>query len=248
MQVQPGRNTSATIALLLPILFATVLPATAGRADCGFAHVALEGTASEVERGCVALAKVLEAFAAMGFEIDPQFSLVFKDQVFVEMIDEQQQSERQLLQVAGFFDARRRLMEVTSFASAHQEDRQLWGVSWGPEIAESILHHELAHMATLEVLGESYWRTGRAWLEFIAYGIEFEVMAPLLKAQIFANNPTAKAFDGELEVNAVLHAADPDQFGLRSYLMADANGGLQFIRRLLADEVSFSRSDILWRR
>lgn len=225
-------------------------PARAEEADCGFDGVTVDGEPAEVERSCAALARVLEAFDAMGFRVEPKFSLTFKEQVFVEMRAQSPQpgGAPDLLQVSAFFDSRRKLIEVTSFDSAHQQDRRPWGVDWGPEIGESILHHELAHMATFAVLGEGYWHLSRAWLEFIAYCVEFEVMSPSLRGKILANNADLEPFAGVWEVNGFLHGVDPDGFGLRSYLMAEANGGLDFIRRIIAGEVPFSRNDVLWRR
>jgi hypothetical protein len=231
---------------LLCIVFSASAPAAAENGNCGFQLVTIKGTAVEVEQSCAALAKVLQTFAAIGFRIDPEFRLIFKDQVFVERLD--QAGQLDALRVLGFFDSRRSLIEMTSFQSSHQEERRPWGVIWGPEIAGSILHHELAHMATFAVLGDGYWRTDPSWLEFIAYSIEFEVMDPSLRAQILANNPSAEAFEGVLKVNPMLHGADPDRFGLRSYLMTRDKGGLEFIRRVLAGEVDFSTSDIVWRR
>lgn len=237
------------MALVLAISLA-VAPARAGETDCGFAGVTVEGGPAEIERSCVAIARVLEAFAAMGFRIDPKFSLVFRERVFVDVVAEPRRAdgEREALQVSGFFDSRRRLIEITSFDSAYQRSRRPWGVDWGPQIAESILHHELAHMATFAVLGDGYSRIGRAWLEFIAYSIEFEVMSPPLKARILANNAELEGFASIWEVNGFVHNADPDGFGLRSHLMTQANGGLEFIRRVIAGDVSFSRTDVLWRR
>lgn len=237
-----------TIALLAMVAGSGM--ASAEGTNCGFDDVSIEGEPAEVERSCAALERVLEAFDTMGFRIEPKFSLVFKDRVFVEMLAEPSQPHgaRELLQVSAFFDSRRKRIEVTSFDSAHQQDRRPWGVDWGPEIGESILHHELAHMATFAVLGEGYWHISRAWLEFIAYSVEFEVMGSSLKAQILATNTELDFFTNVWEVNSVLYSVDPDGFGLRSHLMTEANGGLEFIRRVIAGEVSFSRSDVLWRK
>lgn len=242
-------NLFNAIALLLSTSL-LVAPARAEETSCGFDGVTVEGNPVEVERSCAALARVLAAFDAMGFRIEPKFSPIFKERVFVEMVAESPQPDgaRELLQVSAFFDSHRKLVEMTSFDSPYQQDRRPWGVDWGPEIAESVLHHELAHMATFAVVDEGYRRIGRAWLEFIAYSIEFEVMDSSLRAQILARSPEAVAFASVWEVNGFLHGVDPDGFGLRSYLMAEANGGLEFIRRVIAGEVSFSRTDILWRR
>lgn len=227
-----------------------VASANAEETSCGFEDVTIEGDLEEVERSCAALARVLKAFDTMGFRVEPKFRLMFKERVLVEMIAESPEPDdrREFLQVSAFFDSRRNLIEATTFDSAYQQDRHPWGVDWGPEIAESILHHELAHMATFAVLGEGYRRIGRAWLEFIAYSIEFEVMNSSLMAQILANNAELEGFASIWEVNGVLHSVDPDGFGLRSHLMTKANGGLEFVRRVIADEVSFSRTDVLWRK
>lgn len=242
-------NLFSAIGLLLSIGLLAA-PAHAEETSCGFDGVTVEGRPAEVEGSCVALARVLAAFDAMGFPIEPKFSLIFKERVFVEMIAQSPQPDdaRELLQVSAFFDSRRKLIEITSFDSPYQQDRRPWGIDWGPEIAGSILHHELAHMATFAVLGEDYRRIGRAWLEFIAYSVEFEVMDTSLRARILARNPEAATFASVWEVNGFLHSVDPDGFGLRSHLMAEANGGLEFIRRVIAGEVPFSRTDVLWRR
>lgn len=227
-----------------------VNPARTETSDCGYNSVAVEGSASEQVHACAALEDVLGAFASMGFRVEPDFVLTFEDQVYVELVEDALGTPGgdERLQVSAFFDARRKRIEVASFAGNDKGDRRPWGIPWGLPVAMSILHHELAHMASLSILGDEYDRVGRAWLEFIAYSVEFSIMPEELRQQILAGHPAVEPFSSPYEVNAVVLAVDPDQFGLRAHLTTQANGGLEYIRRIITDDVSFSRADILWRR
>jgi hypothetical protein len=243
------RHPALTLAVLVSACLAGVSPAWAAHADCGYRAVTITGTATEVERGCAALSNVLETFAAMGFQVEPQFTLVFKDAVFVDLVADAvgSRSAPGRQRVSAYFDARRKRIEATSFQSRQQNDRRPWTIDWGPEVAESVLHHEFAHMATFAVLAGDHHHVGRAWLEYIAYSVEFHVMSPTLRQRILSRSADTKPFASELEVNPLLLALEPDQFGIRSHLTTQAKGGLDFLRRILIGDVEFSRGDILWR-
>ena len=87
-----------------------------------------------------------------------------------------------------------------------------------------------------------------AWHEFIAYSVQFDLMDRELKSKVLANYPDARAFQFPESVNPIVYAADPDEFGVSSYLFTEANSGPRFIGQLLVKEVPFSvqEFEFLW--
>lgn len=237
------------VATCLASLLMLPAPVSGSSSDCGHPAVAVHGAVTEIDAACRALRNVLDAFMAMGLVVEPRFELVFKDTVVVELVDDplSPPGGNSQLEVSAFFDARALRMEVTSFEDAGGRGRRPWGLEWTPAIGLSILHHELAHMASLSVLGADYALVGRPWLELIAYSVEFEVMPEELRGMILARHQDLKPFATMFEVNGMTLAIDPDSFGLRAHLTSRAHGGLEFVRRVLQGEVPFSRADILWR-
>lgn len=104
------------------------------------------------------------------------------------------------------------------------------------------------HAVVANLLGREYQKFAKAWHEFIAYAVQFDVMDGELKRQVLANYPDTKAFQFPENVNAIVYAADPDEFGVSSYLFTEANGGPRFIAQLLVKEVPFSTHEFefLW--
>jgi hypothetical protein len=231
------------------MLFAFAVAARAETTSCGHDAVRMDGAREEIAGGCDALAKVLSAFAQMGFAIEPQFALVFRDEVFVDLVDDPigTPGGPRRLEVSAFFDARSKRIEVTAFTAKRKGERRPWSMPWSSDIALSVLHHELVHMATFSVVDTAEKSPGRAWLEFVAYSVEFELMPPGLRKDVLSRYPTARPFISPYEVNPIVLAADPDLFGVRAHLTTAANGGLDYVRRLILGDVAFSLGDILWR-
>ncbi len=216
-------------------------------ADCGFDGVTIVGTATEIADGCRALSGVLGYFSRNGFSVEPHIKIVFKERVFVDLYDAQTLRIASRAQVSGFYDAQRMTVEIASASSPFQRDRKPWGIKWGREIAYSILQHELAHSVTHQILGTGYSRAAKAWLEFIAYSVQFEIMTPELRGAILQANPGINAFDRPEHVNDMIYGFNPDLFGLRAYLFTQASGGREFIRKIIAGEVTFETAP-LWTR
>lgn len=241
----PFRTAVAVAVLALPAVV-TGSPAVAA---CGFDGVVIFGSDDEQEMACGALTGVLAYFNGLGFAIDPTVDIHFKDRVFCDFRADELSGESCTVQVSGLYDSKRRLVEMTSPDSAFRDGRQPWGVEWGPEIAYSILQHELSHMAVGEILGERFQNLSAPWHEFIAYSVQFDLMSPALRSRVMDAYPDATPFAGNGNINPVIHAIDPDAFGVRSYLHAAAHGGGQFIVDILSQAVSQgagSGADYLW--
>lgn len=215
-------------------------------ADCGSASVKITGTDLQREAACNALREVTEYFARIGLAVEPAFTLEFRDQVFIDVWDFDNPAKRGKMQVSGVFDASRRSITITSSTSPFREGRKPWKLPWGPEIASSILRHELTHMVLSHVLESRKSRPSRSWLEFIAYSVQFELMPAELRERVLALNAEVQPFPYPEMVNAMIYGIDPDQFGISSYLFAKANGGRAFIRRIIDGEVNFTTGEFLW--
>lgn len=199
-------------------------------AACGRERVSVSGSAEEMSDACRALDEVVHYFEDLGFIVEPKVRIVFLDQVFLKLGNEA------TLRVSGSFDPVTRQVQITSWNSESQTDRKPWGITWDRLIGFSVLQHELTHMAVEEIRGTSYGGFGRAWREFIAYTVQFTLMDRNLRAAVLHNYPDMEPFDNLQNVNPVIHGFDPDAFGVRAYLYAEANGGAEFIRRILHGE------------
>lgn len=213
-------------------------------ADCGHSSVVIQGSETERIEACLALRQVREYFLSIGSKVQPEFRLEFLDEVFVDLPgpDEGQPGEK--LRVSGMFDANRLLIQVTSADSKKQLERRPWGVGWGPEAANSFLRHELVHMAVSQLSRGRRHSFSRAWIEYIAYCIQFELMPESLRVRIMNANVEVEPFSAPEQVNDFVYSVNPDLFGLRAHLYTKINGGRQFIKQVIADQVSFSTSEI----
>ena len=218
-------------------------------AACGYDNIKISGSPEESEIACDAVGDVLTYFRDLGFTIDPTVEIHFKAQVFCDFQADNTATESCNVQVPGLYDHNRKVVEITSADSPFRDDRKPWGVDWGEEISYSILQHELTHMAVGEILGEDFRNLSAPWHEFIAYAVQFELMGPSLRSRVLNAYPDAKAFADPGNINPVIHAIDPDAFGVRSYLYATAQGGRQFVAdvidRATAERLGGS-ADYLW--
>lgn len=240
------------LVLIAVALLGIVIPRCASAA-CGQEAVSISGTPEEVADACQALDEVLSYFKKLQYDIKPQqLSIVFGDRVEIDMylhdygpVSGQPTGKSE---VSGYFNFRRKELQITSGRRDVQRERKPWGIPWGRSIAYSILQHELAHAVVASLLGSRYQKFGKAWHEFIAYAMQFDLMDQELKSRVLANYPGAEPFRFHESVNPIVHAADPDAFGVSAYLYAEANGGPAFIAKILANEIPFSTEEFefLW--
>jgi hypothetical protein len=224
---------------------AFLLPSVA-LAECGSGKVVVLGSASEREEVCRALRDVTAYFAGMGIDIAPEFSITFSEQVFVDFYDPHRSQAPVRVQVTGYFDSARRAIGMTSATSESMGHRKPWGLVWSPDIANSILRHEMTHMALHQAMGLQFGRTSKAWIEFISYAVQIELMSEALRNRVLANYPDAAAFESPERVNQLIYGYDPDAFGVRAFLYARDKGGAKFIGRLMRGETDFDLGEIFW--
>jgi len=239
------------LALVATVLIGIVVPQCASAA-CGHEGVSVLGTAEEVADACRALDEVLHYFRKIGLQPDPVVSISFQDQVYIDMFPQTYEpTSRESVgknRVSGYYNFRSKELQVTSGRREIRRERKPWGIEWGQSIAYSILHHELVHAVVASLLGSEYQKFAKAWLEFVAYSVQLGIMDPELRSKVLANYPDTRPFQFPENVNAIVYAADPDEFGVSAYLFTEANGGPAFIAQLLAKKVPFSiqEFEFLW--
>ena len=187
------------------------------RAECGIASVSVDGTPLEIAATCAALAEVTAFFAELGLVFEPAFSLSFLEEVFFEF-EGAPGAPPHRVYVLGYYDRSRKAIHLTKSDSALREERRPWGLPWGAELWYSVLQHELVHMAAVEILGCGQRRLCGAWMEFVAYAVQFELMPPAMRDDILARHADLPTFASTWEVNAFRHAFDPDAFGIMSQI------------------------------
>ena len=185
----------------------------------------LDGTASEAEQICRALAEVINYFVAMRFRVDPSISVIVRSRPA-------RGDGAAGTRAHGYFDATgSRIVVVRSREAAP------WGVEWGPRMATSFLHHEFAHMAIRRILQTDHARLRLEWHEFIAYAVQFELMDRTLRERGLAEHPDAEAFADLMSVNEFTSRMDPERFAISAYRTYLARGGAGFVEKLLRFEV-----------
>jgi len=224
--------------LVIAAFFILALPQQA-LAACGYDLVEVVGDEEEISVACEALDGVLGYFAEAGYTVEPVVTISFQDEVWYDV----DADEGRRIKVSGCFDMRRAAIEITRWKVEPAIDRRPWGMAWDRPIVASILQHELIHMATIAVLAEQHARLGKAWHEFVAYAIQFELMAPAMRDRILSDHHTVAPFETPWAVNEMTYAADPDIFGLRSFLFARQRGGMAFIKEIFEHRVEIGTSD-----
>ena len=178
------------LALVAIVLIGIVLP-QCGLAACGYAGVSVTGTAEEVADACRALDQVLAYFKKIDFQSDPEISISFRDRVYVDMYLHAYGPEGKepvgRNEVSGFYDSRRKELQIASARREIKRERRPWGIEWGQPIAYSILQHELAHAIVAGRLGNEYQKLGKSWHELVAYAVQFDLMDRELKGAVLAN-------------------------------------------------------------
>ncbi len=230
------------------LALASVTLAPAAHAGCATGAITIIGSAEEEQAACAALDSVLGWFREIGFEPNLVATVHFKDAVFCDFTEGADGRAVCQVQVSGLFDLSRWTVEITSADSPRRESRRPWGIDWGPEIAYSILQHELTHLAVAGVLGEGFSDLAAPWHEFIAYAVQFDLMDPDLRARILDGYPDIGPFSRPESINSTIYGADPDLFALRAWFYMRENGGSDLIRAILDGEVGLPADgvDYLW--
>ena len=115
--------------------------------------------------------------------------------------------------------------------------------TYGPGSKEPVGKNEVSGFYDSGLLGNEYQKLGKTWHEFVAYAVQFDLMDRELKSEVLANYPDAQPFGFPESVNAIVYAADPDEFGVSAYLYTEANGGSKFVGQILAKQVPFSTGE-----
>jgi hypothetical protein len=195
------------------------------RAACGYEQVTVSGASRrELAEVCKALGEVLAYFQGIGFRFEPKFSLYFRTGASADAVDS--------LRAHGYFD--RRSSKINIFKGPRHRP---WGLKGTPEIAASFLRHEMVHMALLRVLGNDYERIRKVWHEFIAYAVQIDLMPSSLRERILSRYPTTMAFASQEAVNEFTYGADTSQFSISAFKSYKANGGAQFVKKLIRFEI-----------
>lgn len=232
--------TRGLMAIALPLLWLALVGASEARADCGTESLRVSGSAEEVDLTCAAVADVQSYFAAIGFTFRPALLISFDTEVSIEIAG----PDRCRRVVRGAFDPATSAIHMTS-ALAPDSGRRPWGLPWDKTLCRSVLVHELTHAATCQILVGGCDAIGVAWRELVAYAVQLELMEPTLRAQILGRYAAIGAFDTPEQVNRILHALDPDAFGVQAFLFVKAYGGPDLIRRILTGTAPFPTEDMV---
>lgn len=208
--------------------FLTALVGTAageGKSDgvCGRRDLAVTSASSrQLDEVCAALDEVQAFFAAIGFKVDPQVTIVFRKDTEGDAGDRH---------THGNYNAVTRTIKLYE-----RQQARPWGEAW-PHVAATYLRHEVIHAAVVQLLASGKPDLPLEWHEFIAYAIQFELMESAVRERILERYASVVPVSALTEINRFTYGlADPDTFAVLAYRSYHAFGGSDLIRRLLAFE------------
>ncbi|MDX2157808.1 MAG: hypothetical protein SFW09_15020 [Hyphomicrobiaceae bacterium] len=242
---QRCRATAAIAVVWVTATLAAVVPA---RADCGYEGVVVNGTSAERDGACRALGEVLGYFTEMGFQVAPKVRITFRPAVYVDVFAPGADRPSGKQRVSGYYDSGREVIELTAATAAKGGERRPWRQEWCSDICFSIAHHEIAHMLVDRIMGQRYEKLARAWREYIASAIQFDLMPAELRERIMSRFPNHPAFAMPEHVNELTYGFDPDGFAISSFLHMKANGGKQFIGQIVRGGAAFPTGELFWSR
>lgn len=191
------------------------------RGDCGHQQASvIYQKPSELDAACDALARIIEYFRRMGFDITPNISFRFVDH----------SSER--FATHGYFDGPESRIVVYRTSNGSP-----WGLPWSSDMAASFLCHEVVHMALWQIVNGDRERLRGEWHEFIAYAIQLDFMESRLLSEILTTHAHVRPFDGLMQVNELTYHMDPEVFAVAAYRTYLVRGGMKFVRQLLSGEI-----------
>lgn len=188
---------------------------------CGRQDVAVTSASPrQLDEVCTAIDEVQAFFAAIGFKVDPQATIVFrKDNAAADRHTH-----------GNYNPVTRKIMLY------EREQARPWGEAW-PHVAATFLRHEVIHAAVVQLLASGKPDLPLEWHEFIAYAVQFELMDLAVRERILERYASVVPVSALTEINRFTYGlADPDTFAVLAYLSYQAFGGSDLIRRLLSFE------------
>ena len=194
--------------------------------ECGPGRVELEattGTATDLRLACEAVNQGVEFLRSRGVESDVPLRLRIVDEL----------PSQHGIASLGQFDPRRseiRILSLTRFLAACADDPP-YKFPMSTEIYRSFTVHEVVHAVTHVALAGRAVR--RLHLEYLAYVAQLTSLPDDVREQLIAAS-AVEGFDREEQINAFVYFADPNRFGIMSYLhYRRPENGDAYLRKIL---------------
>lgn len=193
---------------------------------CGHGRVELEAstaTATDLRLACEAVSHGVGFLRARGVEADATLRIRVVDEL---------PSQHGVISL-GQFDPTHseiRVLSLTDFRAACADDPP-FEISLSPEIYRSFIVHEVVHAVTHVALAGRAVR--RLDMEYLAYVAQLTSLPDDLRAQLIAASDT-EGFERAEQINAFVYFADPNRFGIMSYLHYQRpENGDRYLRKIL---------------
>lgn len=175
-----------------------------------------------VHEACEAVLEVLSYFDSVGFEIDVQVTVAFKGDI---------EAEGGHMHAHGSYEPGARAIKLYS-----REQARPWGEPW-QNVRGSFIRHEVVHAAVVQMLATRAMELPREWHEFIAYAVQFELMAPTVRDRILERYAHVVPVPALTQINPFTHGlADPDIFAVLVFKSYRKSGGRDLVHRLLTGD------------
>jgi len=214
-------------------LFAAIVGISPALADCGHPRVVVHATAEDRDNACSALTDVLNFFAKGGLVIEPELTIRFRREVYVELVNPITR-EATRVRVSGFYRESTKELQMTDSSSPWAGQRRPWGLAWDAQVSRSILQHEIVHAIVAQLMGGTYARLPRSWHEALAYAVQIDLMPDDLRHQVVSQYPREEGFATTLQINDVTYAMNPDAFAVAAYKIYVRDGRINFLKAAMA--------------
>ena len=180
---------------------------------------------------CAGAADAVAFLWQQGFTVDTVMQVDILDSVFLHA------DENPSFRILGQFDAKQNRIMVTSIDGQREmaKEKPIFGVPYDVALFRSVVAHEVAHaIADDNFHVEEPTRLAH---EYIAYIVQLATMPPHLSGLVSTALP-GRAFESEMEINAMIYGLNPDLFAMKPYRHYRSSGvGMAFLQSLLSRDL-----------
>lgn len=222
---QLRRAAGARVALAMALLSSLLIfarPAQAAIVDCKSGDVVVHAQdPRDAELVCAGAADAVRFFGAIGVGT--------KGPIILRVVGDLPKAGNE--SVLGYYSYGKQCVYLLSFSEVEKRGTP-FGLPANATLYQSMATHEVAHVIAARNFAAA--KPPIMAREYIAYVVMFATMPVANRQRVFSKFPV-KAFKSEADINTMVYAFDPTQFGVRAYKhFLKPENGPAFIRKILA--------------
>lgn len=200
--------------------------------------LSVKGNERQHEQVCKAYKKAVYFFEKYGYAINDELvsgSVIFESRVMIPEKDSKgNPTFNGGVRVLGLFDRGSGILRITDEKEPwiRQKKRTYFKLQYTPQLYESVLLHEMIHLLSKQLY--LYSDYGHAQEEYIAYVAQIESLPEHERERVLRSCAAPECvFADEMNINDIVHFADPHAFGVMSWRHFTSNeGGRMMLDRI----------------